>query len=81
MQRRDLGELLLLALLWGAAYLFMRSAVPAFGPGPLIALRMAIAAAVLLPLLVWRGSHVPPPMTRRLPGSGWCLTTRTRHSH
>lgn len=56
MQRRDLGELLLLALLWGAAYLFMRSAVPAFGPGPLIALRMAIAAAVLLPLLVWRGS-------------------------
>jgi drug/metabolite transporter (DMT)-like permease len=29
--------------------------VPAFGPGPLIALRMAIAVAVLLPLLVWRG--------------------------
>jgi drug/metabolite transporter (DMT)-like permease len=55
MQTRDVGELLLLSVLWGAAYLFMRAAVPAFGPAPLIALRMAIAVAVLLPLLVWRG--------------------------
>lgn len=55
MQRRDVVELLLLSLLWGGAYLFMRAAVPAFGPAPLIALRMGIAAAVLLPLLAWRG--------------------------
>lgn len=55
MQRRDVGELLLLSVLWGAAYLFMRAAVPAFGPAALIALRMAIAVAVLLPLLAWRG--------------------------
>lgn len=55
MPRRDVVDLLLLSLLWGAAYLFMRAAVPAFGPGPLIALRLAIAAAVLLPLLAWRG--------------------------
>src|SRR4029453_7509677 len=55
MQTRDVAELLLLSVLWGAAYLFMRAAVPAFGPGPLIALRMAIAALVLLPLLTWRG--------------------------
>lgn len=55
MQRRDVAELLLLSLLWGGAYLFMRAAVPAFGPAPLIALRMGIAAAVLLPLLAWRG--------------------------
>jgi len=55
MQRRDIGELLLLSVLWGAAYLFMRAAVPAFGPAPLIALRMGIAVAVLLPLLAWRG--------------------------
>lgn len=54
METRDIGELLLLSVLWGAAYLFMRAAVPAFGPGPLIALRMAIAVAVLLPLLMWR---------------------------
>jgi drug/metabolite transporter (DMT)-like permease len=55
MQQRDVGELLLLSVLWGAAYLFMRAAVPAFGPAALIALRMLIAVAVLLPLLVWRG--------------------------
>lgn len=55
MQRRDVGDLLLLSLLWGAAYLFMRAAVPAFGPAPMIALRLAIAVAVLLPLLAWRG--------------------------
>lgn len=45
----------MLSLLWGSAYLFMRSAVPAFGPAAMIALRLAIAALVLLPLLVWRG--------------------------
>jgi drug/metabolite transporter (DMT)-like permease len=55
MRTRDVVELLLLSVLWGAAYLFMRAAVPAFGPAPLIALRMAIAVAVLLPLLLWRG--------------------------
>lgn len=55
MTRRDLVELLLLSMLWGAAYLFMRAAVPAFGPAAMIALRMAIAAAMLLPLLAWRG--------------------------
>jgi len=54
MRARDVGELLLLSVLWGAAYLFMRAAVPAFGPGPMIALRLAIAAAVLMPLLAWR---------------------------
>ena len=48
-------ELLLLSLLWGSAYLFTRAAVPAFGPASMIALRMLIAALVLLPLLAWRG--------------------------
>lgn len=55
MQRSDVVGLVLLSVLWGAAYLFMRAAVPAFGPAALITLRMAIAVAVLLPLLLWRG--------------------------
>jgi drug/metabolite transporter (DMT)-like permease len=55
MRPRDVIELLLLSLLWGAAYLFMRAAVPAFGPAPLVALRLGIAALMLLPLLAWRG--------------------------
>ena len=48
-------ELLLLSLIWGAAYLFTRSAVPDFGPVTLITLRMGIAAALLLPILAMRG--------------------------
>jgi drug/metabolite transporter (DMT)-like permease len=55
MRPRDLAELCLLALLWGSAYLFMRAAVPAFGPAPLIALRLGISALILLPLLLARG--------------------------
>jgi len=53
---RDLADLLLLGALWGASFLFMRVAVPQFGPLPLMAVRCAVGAAVLLPLLAWRGS-------------------------
>lgn len=55
-------ELGVLALLWGAAYLFTRSAVPEFGPVTLIALRMGIAAALLAPVLAARGGL---PLLRR----------------
>lgn len=73
MATRDLFDLILLSLLWGAAYLFMRAAVPAFGPGPMIALRMAVAVAVLLPLLAWRGglgqlrAHPVPLLVQAVP--------------
>jgi drug/metabolite transporter (DMT)-like permease len=55
MRPRDVLELLLLSVLWGGAYLFTRAAVPAFGPAPLVVLRFAIAAAILLPILARRG--------------------------
>lgn len=48
MSRRDLFDLLLAAL-WGASFLFLRYVVPAFGPVALIEVRVALAAAVLLP--------------------------------
>ena len=56
MKSRDLTDLLLLAAIWGASYLFLRLAVPAFGPVALIEVRVAVAAVFLLPLLAWRGS-------------------------
>ena len=56
MRAQDMLELLVLSLLWGAAYLFMRAAVPAFGPAPLIALRLGLAAVMLLPVLICRGA-------------------------
>ncbi|MFN0183812.1 MAG: DMT family transporter [Aquabacterium sp.] len=52
---RDIVDLLLLSVLWGAAYLFMRAAVPSFGAAPLAAVRLGLAALLLLPLLAWRG--------------------------
>ena len=55
MRMRDSGELVLLAAIWGASFLFMRYAVPAFGPLALVELRVSIGAAALLPLLALRG--------------------------
>ena len=55
MKRRDLFDFTLLAALWGASFLFMRIAAPAFGPIAIADLRTAIAALVLLSLLLWRG--------------------------
>jgi drug/metabolite transporter (DMT)-like permease len=51
MKPLDLAELLILAAIWGASFLFMRVATPEFGPVALIAVRVGIAALVMLPLL------------------------------
>lgn len=56
MKSTDLAELVALAALWGASFLFMRIAAPEFGPVALTALRVAGAALCLLPLVFWR-SH------------------------
>jgi drug/metabolite transporter (DMT)-like permease len=51
----DLAELIALAAIWGASFLFMRIAVPEFGPLALTALRVGIASLCLLPLALWHG--------------------------
>ncbi len=56
MKALDLVELFALGALWGCSFLFMRVAVPEFGPVPLIGLRVATAALFLLPILVYRSS-------------------------
>lgn len=55
MRRRDVLELLTLAALWGGSFMFIRVAVPPFGPVVLIALRVAIASCFLVPVLAMRG--------------------------
>lgn len=52
MATRTLVDLVVLGALWGASFLFMRVAAPEFGPIPLIAVRVTIAAVILLPLLL-----------------------------
>lgn len=55
MKRRDMGDLLLLAALWGASFLFLRLGAAEFGPAPLAFVRCAGASLLLLPLLWMRG--------------------------
>ena len=55
MASRDLVDLVVLGAIWGASFLFMRVAVPQFGPVPLIAARVGIAAMFLLAVLAKRG--------------------------
>jgi drug/metabolite transporter (DMT)-like permease len=51
----DVWRLGLLAAVWGASFLFMKVAAPAFGPVVLVELRLGIAAAILVPSLVAGG--------------------------
>lgn len=50
-----LKDFVLLAAIWGASFLFMRIATVEFGPMATAAVRVAIAAAFLLPLVLLRG--------------------------
>ncbi len=54
MSPADTARLLLLSSLWGFSFIFMRVAVPEFGPVSLIGLRMGLGALLLLPLLASR---------------------------
>jgi drug/metabolite transporter (DMT)-like permease len=49
-------QLIVLAAIWGASFLFMRIAAPEFGPLALTALRVAGATLFLLPLVALRGA-------------------------
>ncbi len=48
-------DFVLLAAIWGSSFLFMRIGVLEFGPLPTAAVRVAIAAVFLLPLVMLRG--------------------------
>ena len=58
MRPRDFAGLVLLGAVWGAAFLFIRVAVPALGPFPLVELRVGLAAVTLL-LYVFAAGRVP----------------------
>ncbi len=55
MRRTDVTELVALAAIWGASFLFMRLGAAEFGPAALVFLRVAGASLLLLPLMAWRG--------------------------
>lgn len=54
MRLKDTIDLIILAVVWGASFLFMRVAGPEFGPFALVEVRVAIAGLFLLPFLLLR---------------------------
>lgn len=65
MRTRDLSDLLMLAAIWGASFLFLRVASPGVGPVAVTACRVTGGALLLLPLVMARrergswGRHAP----------------------
>jgi len=58
MRPQDLVRLVALAALWGGSYLFMRFAVPHFGPVALIEVRVAVAGLALVLFVRARGGTI-----------------------
>ncbi|MEA3120192.1 MAG: hypothetical protein QOI13_3462 [Paraburkholderia sp.] len=56
MKTRHLVQLLVLAALWGASFLFIRVGVTEFGVAPLMALRVTIGALFLVAMTAARGA-------------------------
>lgn len=78
MKPKDTAALILLAALWGGSFLFIRVAVPAFGPLPLVAARVTLAALALAALMAalrrpmalrrhWRGLLVLGAVNAAIP--------------
>jgi len=53
--RQWLPDFVLLALLWGSSFLFMREGAHAFGPFATAFVRIFLGAVLLTPLVIWRG--------------------------
>ena len=54
MKVKDFSDLIILAMLWGASFLFMRVSVPDFGAIPLMLVRVTLATLFLLPIILWK---------------------------
>ena len=65
MAQVELIRFLMLAAIWGSSYMFMRIAAPAFGPLPLVMLRLAGAALFFMPWLL--RAPVRPLLRRNVP--------------
>ncbi|MFD2166461.1 DMT family transporter [Thalassotalea euphylliae] len=57
MSSKSFAELMLLAAIWGASFLFMRIGSPEFGPLLFMALRTLTAALFLTPFMVLKKQH------------------------
>lgn len=74
--REWVPEFVLLALLWGSSFLFMREGAHEFGPFATAWVRISLAALILTPVLIWRREvavlkqHWRPAMSSGLLNAG-----------
>lgn len=59
MKTRYLAVLLLLGALWGASFMFIKVGVAEMAPETLVAVRLSLAAVILLGVLYGRGQRLP----------------------
>ena len=55
MSAASIIDFIALAAIWGASFLFMRLSVGDFGPVAVAAIRVGVATAFLMPLMLWKG--------------------------
>jgi drug/metabolite transporter (DMT)-like permease len=65
MRAHHVAQLLALAALWGASFLFIRVGVAEFGVAPLMAVRVSIGAVFLIAMLIARGNLRSAAQTMR----------------
>ncbi|MBO6948302.1 MAG: EamA family transporter [Rhodospirillales bacterium] len=58
-KRVEFALLLLLALLWGSSYFFIKLGLVTIPPVTLIACRVSVAAILLCAIVIWRGERLP----------------------
>jgi len=59
MRRSSLVRLVVLALIWGSSFLWIKLALRSFSPGEIVVVRLALGALVLYAFLKARGEHLP----------------------
>lgn len=62
----------LLALIWGSSFILMLRGLDAFSPLQIAALRIVIAAIVMIPFLIGRAREVPKEVWKYIVGIGIC---------
>ena len=55
----EFALLVLLSLLWGGSFTLIKIAVDTIPPATMVAVRVALAAAILFPIALWRGFAIP----------------------
>ncbi|MEV6596944.1 DMT family transporter [Actinoplanes sp. NPDC051346] len=63
MSRSSLARLVLLALLWGSGFLWIKLALRGFSPTQIVLIRLTLGALVLMPIALARGMRLPTGRT------------------